>query len=137
MRKYIIIGGVILIIALGVVVAVTTKKSSNTNIDTNSNGGTSANNTPIPLKDQPDVREGAPLEAPSTELRSDRLQTDPWSKDLPYFTEYYDIYFSGHNSVTIDVPNINPAAENRYKQEALDWLKTQGAPIDQLNVTLE
>jgi hypothetical protein len=84
-------------------------------------------------KKEPDVLEGAPI---NNQINRGVISVD-WAKNLPYFSTYFNIFLKDNNTVVIDVPNISSTIEDRYTKEALDWLKSQGAPIDRLKIIVQ
>ncbi|GAC1412563.1 MAG: hypothetical protein NVSMB66_1890 [Candidatus Doudnabacteria bacterium] len=139
MKKIIISGLIVVLLIVGVLYFVNQKKTPATgssNSDNNNSSNTSVNNASNDYghqKTEPDIHEGAPLTGPGTFSGP----SPAWTKNLPYFGTYYNIFWIGGNNVAIDLPNASPAIKARFKGEALDWLRSQGAPIDQLNVTTE
>jgi hypothetical protein len=82
-----------------------------------------------------DVVEGAPItDAPKMELDK-RLSEDPWSKLLPYFTNQYTIYYLSKGSVEISIPQKYINQRDSIKNNALEWLREQGADTSKLRLT--
>jgi len=68
----------------------------------------------------------------------ERLKLNPWSVDLPVFTNHYSIYYSGKNedpTVEIMLESKNSAEYQAYLKEALAWLRSQGTPVDSLDIS--
>ncbi|MDB4940154.1 MAG: hypothetical protein JWO40_579 [Candidatus Doudnabacteria bacterium] len=141
MKKVLIIGSVVVIILLVTVLIVSKRKASpvsNSAVGkTDQAGNSSASKSPSNdygnQNVEPDVKEGAPLTSPEPPQNPNFT----WTKKLPYRSQYYDIYYNPPYDITIDLPtSFSPAIKDRYQQEALDWLKAQSAPMDQINVNV-